>query len=131
MYIYPAVFTPEEEGYSVVFVDLKSCYTQGDDLKDAYEMAQDVLSLTLYHLEESGAPIPTPSAVSALRPEEGAFVSLVSGDPMEYRRMHDNRAVKKTLTIPSWLNSMAEQAGVNFSQVLQEALKTNLGVQDK
>lgn len=129
MYIYPAIFTPEEEGYSVAFVDVESCYTQGDDLKDAFEMAQDVLALTLYHMEEAGQPIPAPSDVNAVPVTAPAFLSLVDADTMEYRKLHDNKAIKKTLTIPSWLNSKAEQAGVNFSQVLQEGLKQRLGVQ--
>lgn len=129
MYIYPAIFTPEEEGYSVSFVDLESCYTQGDDLKDAFEMAQDVLALTLYHLEEAGQTIPDPSDFSSVPVTAPAFLSLVDADTMEYRKLNDNKAVKKTLTVPSWLNSKAEQAGVNFSQVLQEGLKQRLGVQ--
>lgn len=129
-YIFPAIFTPEKEGYSVSFYDLQQCYTQGDDLKDAFEMAQDVLSLTLFRLEEAGAVIPAPTPVTEISVEHGAFVSLVDADTLEYRKMHDSRSVKKTLTIPSWLNGIAEQSGVNFSQILQDGLKKHLGVQD-
>lgn len=130
-YIYPAVFTPEEKGYSVSFPDLESCYTQGDDLQDAYEMAEDVLALVLYRLEESGAFIPKPSDISSLSVPGGSFVSLVSADTLEYRKFYDSRAVKKTLTIPAWLNAAAEQSGVNFSQVLQEGLKQKLNLADR
>lgn len=130
-YIYPAIFTPEEGGYCVRFPDLESCYTEGDSLEDAFDMAQDVLALTLYRLEEAGAPIPAPSAVTDIPEEGGAFVSLVDADTTQYRKLYDNRVVKKTLTMPSWLNTAAEQAGVNFSQVLQEALKQRLGVQER
>lgn len=125
-YIYPAIFTPEGDGYCVSFVDFESCYTQGDDLLDAFDMAQDVLSLTLYHMEMEQAEIPKPSDITSLSTPTDGFVSLVDADTMEYRKMHDNRAVKKTLSIPAWLNAEAEKRGINFSSVLQTALKEQL-----
>lgn len=129
-YLFPAVFTPEPGGiYSVNFPDIKGCYTQGDNLQDAYEMAEDVLCLRLYDLEESNELIPTASNPANISLEHGSFVTLVSVDTIEYRKFHDNKAVKKTLTIPQWLNSIAEREGVNFSQVLQNALKDQLGIQ--
>lgn len=129
-YIYPALFTPEDGGYTVRFPDLESCYTEGDTLEEAYEMARDVLCHKLYHLELDAAPIPAPSAVAGLAAQarDGAFVSLVDADTLEYRKYYDNKAVKKTLTLPSWLNTAAEQAGVNFSQILQDALKDQLHI---
>ncbi len=127
-YIYPAVFTKEGTQYSVYFPDLESCYTQGDSLQDAYEMAGDVLCLTLYNLEEEQRDIPTASEVSALQTDKDQFVSLVACDTLEYRKYYDNRAVKKTLTIPAWLNTMAERAGLSFSAVLQAALKNELHI---
>ena len=72
-YIYPAVFTKEGTQYSVYFPDLESCYTQGDSLQDAYEMAGDVLCLTLYNLEEEQRDIPTASEVSALQTDKDKF----------------------------------------------------------
>lgn len=129
-YIYPAVFRQEGEVYTVRFPDLESCYTQGDDLCDAYEMAEDVLCLTLYNLEENGGIVPQASAMHAVVREVGEFVSLVSCDTLEYRKLYDNKAVKKTLTIPAWLNTMAERGGVNFSAVLQAALKNELHITD-
>ena len=127
-YIYPAVFTKEGAFYTVHFPDLESCYTQGDDLQDAYDMASDVLCMTLYRLEESGAEIPPASSVTGIAVGEGEFVSLVACDTLEYRKFYDNRAIKKTLTIPAWLNTMSERAGLNFSAVLQEALKKKLNI---
>lgn len=122
-YAYPAVFTPEENGgYSVFFPDLEGCYTCGDDLKDALFMAEDVLAFVMYDHEKDGAKIPQVSAVKDISLETGEFVNYVACDTAEYARMHNNRAVKKTLTIPEWLNDAAVKAGVNFSQVLQEAL---------
>ena len=127
-YLYPAVFTKDDAGYSVSFPDLKNCFTSGETLEEAMEMANDVLCLTLYDLEQEGAMIPAASAVNSISHEENEFVSLVGCDTIAYRRFFDNKAVKKTLSIPSWLNDMAERAGINFSGTLQEALKTKLNI---
>ena len=127
-YIYPAIFAKEGAFYTVRFPDLESCYTQGDSIQDAYEMASDVLCLTLYNLEENKADIPPASETSAIKVGKDEFVSLVACDTLEYRQYYDNRAVKKTLTIPAWLNTMSEREGINFSAVLQAALKNELHI---
>ncbi len=130
-YVYPAIFTPEEEGgYSIRFPDIENCFTGAATLAEAMEMANDVLCLMLYDLEQKGAAIPAPSAVQALHQQAVGeeFVTLISCDTIAYRRFYDSKAVKKTLSIPSWLNDMAERAGVNFSGVLQEALKQRLNI---
>lgn len=127
-YIYPAIFAKEGDFYTVRFPDLESCYTQGDNLQDAYEMASDVLCLTLYNLEEEKASIPPASETPTIKTEKDEFVSLVACDTLEYRQYYDNRAVKKTLTIPAWLNTMSEREGINFSAVLQAALKSKLNI---
>ena len=130
-YVFPAIFTKEDDGgYSIHFPDIKGCLTQGEDIQDGLSMANDALCLMLYYLEEKQEPIPAPSDPLSLCVEDNAFVSLVNCDTMEYRRFYDNKAVEKTLTIPAWLNTMAEQKGVNFSQVLQNALKEHLRVTD-
>lgn len=128
-YVYPAVFKPEAEGYSITFPDLSSCFTQGEDMADGLEAAADALCLTLYNMEENGKEIPAPSDINAIKAEPGEVVTLIMCDTLEYRRYYDNKAVKKTLTIPAWLNTMAERAGLNFSQVLQNGLKNELHVQ--
>lgn len=97
-YIYPAIFAKEGAFYNVRFPDVERCYAQGKSLQDAYEMASDVLCLTLYLLEEEGASIPPASELSAFRSGKDEFVSLVACNTMEYRQYYDNRAVKKTLT---------------------------------
>ena len=126
-YVYPAVFTPEKNGqYSVNFPDLEGCYTCGDDLADAIFMAEDVLAFTLYRYEKEKTEIPDPSRQEDLKLSEGEFTNLVVCDTLKYRKMHDKTAVKKTLTIPAWLNTCAQEAGVNFSGVLQEALVERL-----
>ena len=94
-------------------------------------MASDVLCLTLYNLEEEGARIPLASEASSISTASGEFVSLVSCDTLEYRQYYDNKAVKKTLTIPSWLNTMSEREGINFSAVLQSALKSALHISER
>lgn len=127
-YAYPAVFTPEENGqFSVNFPDLDGCYTCGDDMKDALIMAEDVLAFTLYDYEKEGKEIPEPSAPGDLTLEKNEFVNYVACDTLEYRKMHNNKAVKKTLTIPEWLNESAMAMGLNFSQVLQYALMDKVG----
>lgn len=126
-YLFPAVFTKEDNGqYSVNFPDVPSCYTCGDDLRDAFDAAQDVLCMRLYDMEEARAAIPSPSPVQAIARGAADTVSLVGCDTIEYRRLNDNKAVKKTLTIPAWLNTMAEREGINFSSVLQNALRSEL-----
>lgn len=127
-YVYPAIFTPEEGGYSIRFPDFESCYTSAVTLAEGMEMANDVLCLTLYGLEEDDGEIPQASSVKEIQVTGDEFVSLVACDTIEYRKFYDNRAVKKTLTIPAWLNTMAERQGVNFSMTLQAALKQELNI---
>lgn len=127
-YVYPAVFTPEAEGgYSIDFPDL-DCFSQGEDLIEGMEMAKDALCLTLYTMEQDGAAPPSPSSVKSVQVTGEQFVTLVECDTVEYRRFFDNKAVKKTLSIPSWLNDMAERQDINFSYVLQQALKEQLHI---
>ena len=122
-YAYPAVFTLEEDGtYSIIFPDLEGCYTCGDSLEDGIEMAEDALALTLYGYEKEGREIPKASVPTAITVSENEFVNFIACDTMAYRKMYNNKAVKKTLTIPEWLNEAATSMGLNFSQGLQEAL---------
>jgi antitoxin HicB len=125
-YIYPAIFKQEENGYSVVFPDIHNAFTSGETLPEAMEMAQDVLCLMLYEAEESGTPIPEASSIQSIATKADEFTSLIACDTLEYRKFYDNKAVKKTLTIPAWLNTMAERNGINFSATLQAALKNEL-----
>ncbi|WP_077610390.1 type II toxin-antitoxin system HicB family antitoxin [Clostridium sp. Marseille-P2415] len=120
---YPAIFQPEEEGgFSIIFPDVKGCITQGEDMNDGYEMAFDALGNMLSYLEESGKEIPNPSEPQKIHLDEGQFLVVIEFNMLEYKKKNDSRAVKKTLTIPSWLNEVAIRQNINFSQVLQEAL---------
>lgn len=122
-YAYPAIFTPEENGcFSINFPDLEGCYTCGDSLEDGIEMAEDVLALILYGYEKENRDIPAPSAPDSFSLSGNEFINFIACDTMEYRKMYNSKAIKKTLTIPEWLNEAASAMGLNFSQVLQEAL---------
>lgn len=129
-YVYPAIFTKEKTGlYSVEFPDIDGCVTCGDDLADALYMAQDVLAFTLYDYERDKKTVPTPSDPDSIEVTNGSFVNCVLCDTLEYQKRNNNKAVKKTLSIPEWLNELATNAGINFSQVLQDALKAQLNVE--
>ena len=131
--IYPACFYKEKEGgYSVIFPDLNHLSTCGDTLESALEMAIDCLAGFIYTAKREGESVPEPSEMSCVNVNaeydeyESAFVNMVSVDVAEYAKKHFEKSVKKTLTIPAWLNERAEQANINFSAVLQEALKQQL-----
>lgn len=130
-YAYAAVFTPEENGlYSVRFPDLPGCHTCGDSFPDAITMAQDALCLWLFNLEEEKRGIPPASQLRDIETREQEFVSAVAVDTDNYRRLYENKSVKKTLSIPMWLNHQAEHANAPFSQILQKGLKDYLGIQE-
>lgn len=131
--IYPACFYPcEEGGYTVIFPDLPGCVTEGDTLPEALDMATDAASGWLLDSVENNQQIPQASDIKNIiaNEYENGFVSIVSIDLDEYSKKYGNKAVKKTLTIPQWLNTIAEEKNVNFSQVLQAALKEQLGIAD-
>lgn len=126
---YPAVFhRAEEGGFWVTFPDIPECMTQGDDMRQAYQMAAEALGLSITTMEENKEPIPQASLPDEIEPADDGFVVVVEFDLMEYRRQHCSRAVKKTLSIPEWLNEAAVKQGINFSQVLQEALLAKLNL---
>lgn len=132
--MYPACFYKEKEGgYSVIFPVL-GIATCGNDLNEAMNMAIDCLAGYIYDLQINKEPVPAPPALESIDVNaeydeyESAFVNMVAVDVDEYAKKHFERSVKKTLTIPSWLNDLAIENGVNFSQVLQNALKNQLHV---
>lgn len=126
-YVYPAIFEEAEEGgYNVKVPDIPGTFTCGDDMADAIYMAEDVIAMMLADYEDEKKTVPVPSKIEDIKTDR--IVSLVVADTDEWRKLVDNRAVKKTLSIPGWLNAKAEKAALNFSQVLQEALCSKLGV---
>ena len=130
--IYPACFFKEDSGYAVVFPDLNWLATSGRTESEAMSMAVDCLAGYLYTLKNDGEQAPTASSMSEISlasfakeldvDTDGAFATLVTVDVTEYAKEHFEKAVRKTLTIPAWLNTAAQEKNINFSQTLQEAL---------
>lgn len=119
LFVYPAIFHHEDNSYWIEFPDLPGCQTFGDTISEAMECAQEALSGYLLTLLEEQRPLAVPSNPTAIVSDDNSFVTLVSCDINQYKNV---KAVKKTLTIPSWLNDRATAMGINFSQVLQDAL---------
>ena len=124
--VYPAIFSPCEEnpGYTVAIPDLPGCVTEGNTLADAILMGEDAASGWVLDELEDGNAIPASSSPAKLHLEKCEFVNLLVLDMDAYAEKYGEKAVRKNLTIPAWLNTFAEQKHINFSQVLTEALTT-------
>lgn len=123
--VYPAIFTPYEDGsdgYLVEFPDLHGCVTGGDDLAEAIFMAEDAASGWVLTELEEGKKAPEATKVNDVVAQGNAMVNLVALDMDAYAAKYGSNAVKKTLTIPAWLNTFVEENGISCSKVLQEAL---------
>jgi predicted RNase H-like HicB family nuclease len=120
-YAYPAVFEKEDTGYFVNFPDIQPCYTEGKTLEEAVIMANDVLKSRIEVALEQKEILPAPSDIDSL---QGDRIMLIVADIEDMKTQ--TRFIKKTLSIPRWLNEAAENAHINFSRVLQEALKERL-----
>ena len=123
-YFYPAIFhTAEEGGFWVSFPDLPECLTEGDTMADAYEMAIEALGLSLTDRIHNHEKLPVPSTPDQIALDTSdSHLVVIQFDMEAYQKKHNSKAVKKTLSIPEWLNEEAVTLGINFSQVLQEAL---------
>ena len=129
--MYPIVLSKGKD-YIIVYVPDFDINSQGKDEADAMEMARDAIGIVGIDMEDENEPLPRPTALADVKKEkETDMVTLVDVDFSEYRRKNDMRAVKKNCTIPSWLNFEAEKAGVNFSAILQTALKQELQIADR
>lgn len=124
---YPAFFYYDEDGISIEFPDLPGCLPCAATTEEAFKNAKEALGVHLFGLERDGDEIPAPSPTKDLHPEEGATLVMIEVSMPLVRARLNNQYVKKTLTIPSWLNIAAEEANINFSQLLQEGLKARLG----
>lgn len=133
---YPACFIKGDGGYYVVFPDLRYLAVCAPSLEEGLSAAIDCLAGYLYSCRQNGDPVPEPSPMQDLQPAAiageiqlpptDAFINMIAVDVDEYARVHLERSVKKTLTIPVWMNKAALKRGLNFSQVLQEALTERL-----
>ena len=127
-YIFPAILDYADDGISIYFPDLKGCNSCADTDEEALYMAKDALRGWLLVSEEFGDEIPEPTPLKDIKLESNQRALLVDVHLALYRNAYKNRSVKKTLTIPEWLNEIAEKENINFSFVLQEALKQKLQV---
>ena len=130
-YVFPAIFEPDEKagGYCVYFPDLENVYTQGEDFKEAMDMAEDALCLMLYDMEKKGADIPKASKPGDVKVKPDDIVNLVACDTQFYKNYFDGKSVKINATIPLWLKEAGEKKHVNFSQILQKGVKEYLRIQ--
>lgn len=127
-YFYPAVFTYEpDQEIAIVFPDL-NCATSGNDDNDALLSARELLGCVLYGLEEDGEQIPEPTPLAQVQAEENERTVLIDVYMPSIRMAKVNQSVNRTVTLPAWLNAAALEKGMNFSQILQEALKEKLRV---
>lgn len=123
MLIYPALFTPDGEYTLVTFPDVPEAITQGKNAQEAFEMAIEVLGFALEDYQE----YPTPSSLSDLKRQfPNSNIALISVDMIAYKKKYQSKKIRKNVTIPEWLNELAEENNVNFSQVLTEALELKL-----
>lgn len=120
LFTYPAIFHQEDNSFWVDFPDLQGCQTFANSLNESVEYSQEALSAYILTLLEDNKPLPTPTNIKALQVDSDSFTSLVS---CEINANKDTKAVKKTLTIPAWLNDKALALNINFSKVLQDALR--------
>ncbi len=132
--IYPAIFKPftdQSGGYVVEFPDLPGCVTEGKDLEQAIEMGIDAASGWILGELEDGEKIPQASDYSEIAVEKGCMINMLLLDLDTYEEKYGEKAVRKNLTIPAWLNTFAEKNNINFSKLLQEALFSMAQVKSK
>lgn len=118
--VYPAIFHKEVDSVWVEFPDLEGCHTYGDSLPQTIELASDALGLYLAALLDKNLPVPAPSDITSVIVDDTCFVSYIYCDVTKYRKKV--KSVKKTLTLPEWIDEEACRRNINFSQTLQKAL---------
>jgi len=127
---YPVIFTKVSSGYIAHAPDFP-LDTQGDTLAEAIEMARDAIGITGIVIEDEKQPLPKPSDPEKVTREAGEIVSMVDIDFTEYRKANERRTVRRNVSLPSWLNTEADKAGINVSAILQTALKHELHIADR
>ncbi|KXT74356.1 Phage-related protein [Streptococcus sp. DD10] len=124
-FLYPCVITEDDGVFYVNFPDFEACFTDGDTLDEALYNAKEVLTAVLLDMAEHGEAFPK---VGKPTPENGGMVVYVDVVKSYVLAKASNQSVKKTLTVPKWLNDMATEKGLNFSQLLQKAIREELQV---
>lgn len=126
--VYPALFVKEADGkYAVSFPDIPEALTCGDNLEDAIEMAEECLGMCLEGRKEDGEDIPR-ADFEDIKTKSGEMIIGIEFDSIEFNKKYNNKSIRKNVTIPAWLNEMAEEKNINFSQVLQNALMKKLNI---
>ena len=126
-YTFPAFFYFDQDGIAIEFPDLPGCLPCAQTEEEAFANAKEALGVHLFGMEQDGEEIPEPTPINQLCPEKDAAIVMIEVFMPSVRDRINNKVVKKTLTIPAWLNRKAESANVNFSQILQDGLKQYLG----
>ena len=127
-YVFPATVEKGDHNYGVCFCDLPGCVSVGNTLDEALHLAKESLALHLWGMEQDGEAIPTPTPIDNITLKTGETLCLLEANMFDIRAQMDNRPVKKTLTIPWYLNNLAEKRRINFSQVLHSALRERLSI---
>lgn len=127
-YQFPAVFDIADDGISIFFPDLAGCLPCADNMQEAFNNAKEALQLHLFGMEEDGEEIPEPTSPLNIKVEQNQVLAMIEAWMPPFREKMLNKSVKKTLTIPAWLNTKAMENNINFSNVLQEALLKRLGL---
>ena len=127
-YRFIAVFAYYEDGISITFPDLPGCVTFGEDESEAMKCAKEVLMLHLWGMEQDGETIPQPSSLQSVKLSKDEIPTMIEVFMPPFREKQNTRFVKKTLSIPYWLNLEAEHRGINFPKLLQNAIKKELNL---
>lgn len=127
-YIFPALFYFDSDGISIEFPDLPGCLPCAQNQEEAFKNAKEALGLHLYGMEQDGEEIPEPTPVNQLVPEDGGVVVMIEVFMPAFRERMNNKSVNRTVTLPAWLNAAALECNINFSQILQDALKKQLNI---
>ena len=129
-YIFPSIIKVVEDSYEVSFPDIDNCFTFGDSLEDVLDSARDVLELCLYDMEQDNIPIPEPSGIKDIKLDENESIAWINVWMVPVRDKMENKSIKKTVTIPKWINDIGIENNLNFSQILQAAIKEKVGIRD-
>ena len=127
-FLYPAILQKEENGYAVWIADIAGCNSFGESVADALVNVKEALGLCFEVFNDENIVISEPSAPENIALETGQFLAIVEFDWLEYQKKYCSKAVKKTLTIPMYLNELAEKEHINFSSLLREALENKLHI---
>ena len=127
-YVYPALFVKEDESIIVTFPDLEDTFTDGATMQEAFENAEDVLNLMLWNREEEKDDIPMPSSPEQITVPQEATLAMIKADTLAYRKLHDQKIIRRSITIPSWLDTLARERNINFSQLMQNAIRRECGI---